>query len=68
MKYLIDGVTKSVLSLANQWKYLKDEDEYRVYDPNYTNINGDDLAYQSNFYIDYELKAVWKKEYEEDSR
>lgn len=68
MKYLIDGVVKSVLSLANQWKYLKKGDEYRVYDPNWTNIDGDDLTHQSAFYTDYELKAVWEKEYEEDSR
>lgn len=68
MKYLIDGITKSVLALANQWRYLKKGDEYRVYDPVWTNIDGDDLAHQSAFYTDYELKATWEKEYEEDSR
>ena len=43
MKYLIDGVNKSVLSLANQYKNLRIDHEYKVYDTTYTNIEGLDL-------------------------
>lgn len=60
MKYLIDGVIKQVSSLAHQWKYLKKGDEYRVYDPTWTNLDGEDFAQISNFYIDGE-KVIYNE-------
>ena len=50
MKYLIDGVNKSVLSLANQYKNLRIDDEYKVYDTTFSNIEGLDL-YEINDYV-----------------
>lgn len=32
MRYLIDGITKQTTALAGQWRHLRAEDEYRVYD------------------------------------
>lgn len=43
MKYLIDTVEKQVGSLARQYKNLKADDEYLIYDPYYCNIDGKDF-------------------------
>ena len=68
MKYLIDGVTKSVLSLANQYKYLKKDDEYKVYDDTFSNIENLDLAQINNFYIDENGERVELEQPDNDSR
>ena len=62
MKYLIDGVNKSVLSLANQYKNLRIDDEYKVYDTTFSNIEGLDL-YEIN---DYVLNENGEKIYNEN--
>ena len=67
MKYLIDGINKNVLSLANQYKYLKEGDEYKVYDDTFSNIEGLDLVQINNYYIDEEGNEVYGAE-DDDSR
>lgn len=60
MKYLIDGVNKSVFSLAAQYEYLKRGDEYLVYDDTFSNIEGLDLVQSKNFTL--ETKKETKEE------
>ncbi len=67
MKYLIDGVNKSVLSLANQYKYLKKDDEFKVYDDTFSNIEGLDLVQINNYYLDKDDNEVYNEE-DNDSR
>ncbi len=68
MKYLIDGVTKSVLSLANQYKNLRQEDEYKVFDDTFSNIENLDLAQINNFYIDENGERIELDQADNDSR
>lgn len=68
MKYLIDGVTKSVLSLANQYKYLKNGDEYKVFDDTFSNIENLDLVQINNFYIDENGERVEFEQTDNDNR
>lgn len=68
MKYLIDGITKSVLSLANQYKYLKADDEYKVYDDTFSNIENLDLAQINNFYTDENGERAELEQPDNDSR
>ena len=51
MKYLIDLVDKQVGSLARQYKNLKKEDEYLIYDPSICNIEGKDFVNTTNFIL-----------------
>ena len=68
MKYLIDGVTKSVLSLANQYKYLKTGDEYKVFDDTFSNIENLDLVQMNNFFINENGKRIEIEQIDNDSR
>lgn len=68
MKYLIDGITKSVLSLANQYKSLREGDEYKVYDDTFSNIEGLDLAQTGNFYIGENGEKITLDQPDHDSR
>ena len=51
MKYLIDLADKQVGSLARQYKNLKKEDEYLIYDPSICNIEGKDFVNTTNFIL-----------------
>ena len=51
MKYLIDLVDKQVGSLARQYKNLKKEDEYLLYDPSICNIEGKDVVNTTDFIL-----------------
>lgn len=51
MKYLIDLTDKQVGSLARQYKNLKKEDEYLLYDPMKCNIEGKDFVNTTNYLL-----------------
>lgn len=51
MKYLIDLTDKQVGSLARQYKNLKKEDEYLLYDPMECNIEGKDFVNTTNYLL-----------------
>lgn len=51
MKYLIDLTDKQVGSLARQYKNLKKEDEYLLYDPIECNIEGKDFVNTTNYLL-----------------
>lgn len=51
MKYLIDLTDKQVGSLARQYKNLKKEDEYLLYDPMECNIEGKDFVNTTNYFL-----------------
>lgn len=68
MKYLIDGVTKTVLALANKYQSLKVEDEYKVYDDTFSNIEGLDLVQINNFYINENGEKIENEQKDNDSR
>lgn len=51
MKYLIDLTDKQVGSLARQYKNLKEEDEYLIYDPMECNIEGKDFFNTTNYLL-----------------
>lgn len=68
MKYLIDGVNKSVLSLANQYKHLRQDDEFKVFDDCFSNIEGLDLVQINNFYVDEDGNKVKVERSDNDSR
>lgn len=68
MKYLIDGMEKNVMSLASQYKYLKADDEFRVYDPKWSNIDGLDLVQSQNFYLEGGLSPIYNEKPDSDTR
>lgn len=51
MKYLIDLTDKQVGSLARQYKNLKKEDGYLLYDPMECNIEGKDFVNTTNYLL-----------------
>lgn len=51
MKYLIDLTDKQVGSLARQYKNLKKDDEYLLYDPMECNIEGKDFVNTTNYLL-----------------
>lgn len=51
MKYLIDLTDKQVGSFARQYKNLKKEDEYLLYDPMECNIEGKDFVNTTNYLL-----------------
>ncbi len=51
MKYLIDHVDKQVGSLCRQYKNLKADDEYLIYDPMECNIEGKDFLNTTNYLL-----------------
>lgn len=51
MKYLIDLTDKQVGSLARQYKNLKKDDEYLLYDPMECNIEGKDFVNTTNYFL-----------------
>lgn len=56
MKYLFDTLTKNTLTLAKLYKYTKEGDEFRLYDPEAVQIEGFDVQLLSNIeckMIDY---------------
>lgn len=54
MRYLIDGITKQTTALAGQWRHLRADDEYRVYDETVDPAaDGEDLVQLGR----YELRA-----------
>lgn len=68
MKYLIDTVEKQVGSLARQYKNLKADDEYLIYDPDYCNIDEKDfLETSENFFDDGQITSM-KTENDGDTR
>ncbi len=51
MRYLIDLTDKQVGSLARQYKNLKKDDEYLLYDPMECNIDGKDFVNTTNYLL-----------------
>lgn len=51
MKYLIDLTDKQVGSLARQYKNLKKDDKYLLYDPMECNIEGKDFVNTTNYLL-----------------
>ena len=51
MRYLIDLTDKQVGSLARQYKNLKKDDEYLLYDPTECNIEGKDFVNTTNYLL-----------------
>ena len=51
MKYLIDLTDKQVGSLCRQYKMLRPDDEYLIYDPMECNIEGKDFVNTTNYLL-----------------
>lgn len=51
MKYLIDLTDKQIGSLARQYKNLRKDDEYLLYDPMECNIEGKDFVNTTNYLL-----------------
>lgn len=67
MKYLIDGATKQALSLAHQYKYLKSDDEFRIYDLGACTIDNKDVLVCTDYVLKDGLLVV-DDQTDEDTR